>query len=66
MEAAGIELPLQNTGETNLSHQSGAECGALGADSGHVTGDLMLVVKAWPKLTDAMRENILAMIQNTD
>ena len=66
MEAAGIELPQRNTAETSFSHQGGAECGALDADLGHVTGDLMLVVKAWPKLTDAMRENILAMIQNTD
>ena len=66
MEAAGIELPQRNTAETSFSHQGGAESGALDAHLGQVTGDLMLVVETWAKLTEAMRENILAMIRNVE
>jgi len=45
---------------------SGAGSGALDAHLGHVTGDLMLVVETWAKLTEAMREKILVMIRNVE
>ena len=66
MEAVGIELPQQNTGDTSFSCQSGAECGTLDADLAQLTDDLTLVVEAWPRLTDAMCEKIVAMIRSAD
>jgi hypothetical protein len=42
--------------------QSGAECGALGAQNAPLAPDLAAVVDAWPKLPDAIKAGILAMV----
>jgi hypothetical protein len=42
--------------------QSGAECGALGAQNAPLDPDLAAVVDAWHKLPDAIKAGILAMV----
>jgi hypothetical protein len=43
--------------------QSGAECGALGAQNAPLDPDLAAVVDAWPALPAAIKAGILAMVQ---
>ncbi len=63
MAGAGIEHPAQN-GENSLgAGESGAECGALGAQNGTVDPELAAVVDAWPKLPEAVRLAILALVR---
>jgi hypothetical protein len=45
--------------------QSGAECGALGAQNAHLDPDLAAVVEAWPNLPEAIKAGILAMVMAT-
>ena len=63
MEAAGIELVPQSSGNNGVGKQSGAECGALGAPEAPIDPDLAAVVDAWPRLPEAIKAGILAMIR---
>jgi len=63
MEDRGIELPLKSSGKTWVSDQSGAECGAVVARKADSDPGLAAVVEAWPKLPEAIRADILAMIR---
>ena len=54
---------MKNTGKTGGSDQGGAECGALDARKSDLPPDLEAVVEAWPRLPDAIRAGILAMIR---
>jgi hypothetical protein len=45
-----------------LSFTSGAESGAVGAQSGASEPDLQQIIDAWHDLPDAVRASILAMI----
>ena len=58
----GIRTPLENTGKTGVSDQSGAECGALAAREAPLDPELAAVVDAWPALPAGLRAGILAMI----
>jgi hypothetical protein len=43
--------------------QSGAKSGALEAHLGDFPPDLVMVISAWPKLPETVRENIVAMVR---
>jgi hypothetical protein len=66
VEAAGIELPTQNTGETSFSHQGGAESGAVEGEMQKYAPDLATVIAAWPHLSETIRISIVAMVQKID
>jgi len=63
VEAAGIEPDPKSSGNSGGDDQSGAECGALDAKKADFDPDLAVVVEAWPKLPEAIRAGILAMIR---
>jgi len=62
MEAAGIEHCPKSSANKGDGGQSGAECGALGAQNAPLDADLAAVVDAWPKLPEAIKTGILAMV----
>lgn len=60
-EAAGIEPPPSNTGETQTRGQRGAESGASHAGIAAVDADLAIVIAAWPDLSKAIRHRIVEL-----
>ncbi|HEX5102184.1 MAG TPA: hypothetical protein VFV87_00125 [Pirellulaceae bacterium] len=62
MEAAGIEHCPKSSANSGDGGQSGAECGALGTQNAPLDPDLAAVVDAWPKLPEAIKAGILAMV----
>lgn len=62
-EVHGNRTHAENAGETREAGQSGAECGALGAQNAPLDPDLAAVVDAWPKLPEAIKAGILAMVK---
>ena len=64
-ERTGFERTQENTGETTVSVEGGAESGALDAENLVTDPDLAAVIAAWPTLSEANRTAILAII-NTD
>ncbi|PQO33668.1 hypothetical protein C5Y97_15650 [Blastopirellula marina] len=63
VEAAGIELPLNSSGKTGISEQSGTESGTVGDDSGAIDPILSAVVERWPDLTDDVKASILRLVK---
>lgn len=59
----GIRTPLENTGKTGVSDESGAQCGALGAQNGALAPELRAIIDAWPILSDAIKAGILALVR---
>ena len=51
-----------NAGETGVAVESGAECGALGADLPAIDPDLQAIIDAWPALSKAVKADIMVMI----
>ena len=58
-----IRTPRKNTGKTGVSIEGGAECGALGAQTGQIDPDLQAIIERWPTLPEPIRAGILAMIR---
>jgi len=46
-----------------MAGPGGAESGARGADSGGMDAGLAKVIVAWPKLTEADRRAVLAVVE---
>jgi hypothetical protein len=66
VEAAGIEPLASSSGNTIVSPQGGAQSGALAArpeTGSQIDAGLVTVVQAWPRLPNAIRAGILAMIR---
>jgi hypothetical protein len=66
VEAAGIEPLASSTGNAADRPSGGAESGALtvpAKSGGRVEAGLVAVIQAWPRLPDAMRAGILAMVR---
>jgi hypothetical protein len=59
----GLEPPQDSSGNSTITNQNGAECGALGAKSAPFDPGLAAVVDAWPRLSEAIKAGILAMIR---
>ena len=53
----------EHAGVAHRLVQLGAECGALGADSGEIPHDLRVVVDSWPALSESIRGQIVAMVR---
>lgn len=64
MQAAGIEPTSETRGKTSFSHQSGAESGEYDALLDQIAPDLAMIFEAWPKLSEAIRAGIVAMIRS--
>ena len=62
LEPTGVSA-FQDKGLRNRPNPSGAESGAVSADSTFQTPDLQAVTRAWPGLSEAVRTRILAMIR---
>ena len=62
----GFELPQENTEKTGVADESGAESGALDAENGPKDPDLGAIIDAWPRLPDAIKTGILAIIQGAE
>ena len=58
VEARGVELPQETTGETTISNRGGAESGALEADP-----LLASVVARWATLSPEQRQMVASAIQ---
>jgi hypothetical protein len=63
VEAAGIEPDPRSSGNSAGGDQSGAESGALDPRNAEFDPDLSAVVEVWPKLPEAIRAGIMAMIR---
>lgn len=62
-EEEGFEPPQDYPEKTTVSEQGGAESGAHTAPTAVPDPDLAAVVKVWPKLSEAVRKGIVAMVQ---
>ncbi|REK17428.1 MAG: hypothetical protein DWQ37_06465 [Planctomycetota bacterium] len=70
MEAAGIEPLASYAGNAPMSPRGGAQSGAVVApaatdadDAAQVDPGLVVVIQAWPKLPEAARLRILAIVR---
>ena len=65
MGATGLEHLAKTPGKTSVSNSSGAESGAVVDEIGPIDPDLRRIVEAWPRLTEDVKEDLLAMINAT-
>ena len=67
MGPAGLEpsdiTDESNTGLRNEARKGGALSGAKKASFGDFDADLRKVIEAWPTLPEAVRQDILAMVE---
>jgi hypothetical protein len=59
----GLEPTAKSPGNRGVGVQSGAECGAPDSPKTPFDPELASVVDAWPKLPDAIKAGIVAMIR---
>jgi hypothetical protein len=59
----GTRTPRENPEKTTVSEQGGAESGAHAAPMTVSNPDLAAVVTTWPKLPEAVRAGIVAMVR---
>ena len=64
-DGEGFEHPPYSSGNTGVAAESGAESGALDAESRSEDPELGTIIDAWPTLPDALKAGILAMIRAT-
>jgi hypothetical protein len=62
----GVEHPADTPQKLQFTLQSGADSGAHGARNGPQDPELAAVVEAWPTLSTAIKERILAIIQTAN
>ncbi len=62
-EREGFEPPQDSPEKTTVSEQGGAESGAHTAPTAVSDPDLVAVISAWPKLPEAVRAGIVAMVK---
>ncbi|MCC7085296.1 MAG: hypothetical protein IT427_09845 [Pirellulales bacterium] len=62
MGGTGLEHPAFSSGKTPFLGQSGAECGALGAQNAPLDPELAAVVDAWPTLTAEAKAAVMGII----
>ena len=54
---------MKTAGKTAVLEIGGARGGAVAGQFGPIGPDLAVVVEAWPTLSEAVRESILATVQ---
>jgi hypothetical protein len=62
----GIEQPADSSGNEGVTPQGGAQSGALPGDSTPIDPRLAAIIDAWPRLPDAIKSGILAIIQGAE
>ena len=62
----GVEHYDRSPGNNAIQGQGGAECGALGAQLAEIPHDLQVVVDAWPTLPEAVRANVVAIVEKAE
>ena len=62
-EEEGFERRQDSPDKTTVSKQGGAQSGAHAAPTAVSDPDLAAVVKVWPKLPEAVRVGIVAMVK---
>ena len=62
MGATGLEHLAHTPGKTRDSDAGGAESGAVADEIGPIDPDLRRVIEAWPKLSEAFKARILAIV----
>jgi hypothetical protein len=60
---AGFEPTPESSGNSRVADQSGAECGALGAQTDPIDADLAAVVEAWATLPEPIKAGVLALVK---
>ena len=53
----------QNPRETGILENAGANAGALETKLRHIDADLQAVIDAWPDLPEAVKSDIVAMVE---
>ncbi len=59
---AGAAKHYENRGSPSAQNQGGAESGAVRDKTPHIDVELAKVIEAWPRLPDAIKRAILAMV----
>ncbi|MCC7085281.1 MAG: hypothetical protein IT427_09770 [Pirellulales bacterium] len=62
MGGTGLEHPAFSSGKTPFLGQSGAECGALGAQNDLIDPELAALVYAWPNLSVEAKAVVVGII----
>jgi hypothetical protein len=63
MGDTGLEPRADSSGEAAILPRGGAESGALAALEATIDPSLAAIVEAWPKVPEAIKVGILAMIR---
>lgn len=63
MGDTGLEHPSKSSGNEGGGDQSGAECGAIGAQKELIDPGLAAVAGAWPALPETIKIGILALVK---
>ncbi|MDZ4781549.1 MAG: hypothetical protein SGJ19_14965 [Planctomycetia bacterium] len=61
---AGVEHSPDSSQKTGIRVESGAESGALEARQSTIDHNLATVVEAWPRLPEAIKAGIVAMVRS--
>jgi hypothetical protein len=61
--ATGLEKSQDSSGNPAFPDQSCAESGADFADSGEFDPHLARLIEAWPRLSDATRDSLMAIVE---
>jgi hypothetical protein len=59
----GIRTTPKNTGKTGVADETGANSGALSAESIAADPDLLELAAAWPTLPDEVKAGIMAAVR---
>ncbi|MEO2048278.1 MAG: hypothetical protein ABGX16_17135 [Pirellulales bacterium] len=60
---AGLELPIEITGKTEVPVQSDAKSGAVGVVNGQIEADLQVIIQRWSYLPNPVKTGILALVR---
>ena len=62
-EVHGNRTNAENAGNIAIPDQSGAESGSVGAPNAPLDPNLELVIDRWPALSEAVKADIVALVQ---
>ena len=62
VEDRGLEPVRYSPGETAVSPQGGAQCGAVDAENSPLDPQLQLLIERWPNLSKAVQQQIVLLL----